>query len=416
MQIAARLRGQRVYRGWWIVSALFLASALVVGSSQYAFGLFVGPLEQTFGWTRTQINVSLSFTAVGSLAAPLLGRIMDRHGARPIMAVSLALIGISYLLRPLMTELWHWYGLSFLQYIGYAGASILPAGRLVGIWFRKTRGRVMGFTAMGNNFGGLVVPPIVGAVLSMASWQGAYLALAAITAVIVLYALVIVREFPSAEDTANEGASLSKGKQGDTQPVLTGWTVKEALHSKAFYFITATVLLGTFTYSTILPQVTAHLTNEGISVTAAASALSLLAIFGMGGKLVFGYMAEKITARYALMIDLLGQAAFVLLMLLVGSYPVLTWVAVPLFGFFMGAFGAMFQLIVQETFGVRYFGSIMGIVNMATVVSFGVGPILAGLSFDITGSYRIAFITIAVLFAAGSLLLTQARVARPDPA
>ena len=102
---ALRPKPLPIYAGWWVISAPFLAAMLTVGSGQYAFGLLIEPLEQEFGWTRTQINFSLSFTAVGSIIAPYLGYVMDKHGAKNILVASMLLIAVSYLLRPLMTEL-----------------------------------------------------------------------------------------------------------------------------------------------------------------------------------------------------------------------------------------------------------------------------------------------------------------------
>ena len=383
---------------------------MAIGSSQYAFGLFVEPLHDEFGWNRTQITASLSFTAIGSLLSPFIGRLMDQHGARRIIFVCIALVGSSFVLRPFMSELWHWYALSFLQFVGFQGASALPAGRLVGIWFSKTRGRVMGIAAMGNNFGGLVVPPIVAAVITLTSWRGGYIALAVMALFVLIVAIFLIKEFPSASDLARrDGVKTGPARSDDSRPalVLTGWTVREALRTRAFYAITVAVLLGTFTYSTILPQITAHLTSNDVSPTAAALALSGVAVMGMGGKLTLGFLAERITTRFTLMIDLLAQAAILTLMVLAPTQTIMI-VSVPLFGFFMGGFGALFQLIVQETFGVRYFGSIMGLVSMTTIVSFGVGPILAGASFDRTDSYQFAFLTVAVLFALGASCLTLA--------
>ena len=382
-----------------------MASGLTIGSSQYAFGLFVGPLEETFGWSRTQISASLSFTAVGSLIAPLLGRFMDRHGARPVLAFSLTLICLSFALRPMMTELWHWYALSLLQFVGYSGATILPAGRLIGIWFSRSRGRVMGITLLGNNFGGLWVPPVMALTLSMSSWRGSYVVLAVLTALVLIYAMIVLREYPKADDSEADGRMTRPQETS----ILTGWTLKEALHTKAFYAIATAVLMGSFTYSAVLPQVTAHLTNEGVSVTVASLALSVFAIFGMLGKLAMGFLSERIGSRYALMVDLGGQTLFVLVMMWAAT-PAVMWLSVPMFGFFLGGFGALFSIIIQDMFGIRHFGSIMGIINMATMVSFGVGPLLAGASFDLTGSYRAAFMITAVLFAIGALALTQARL------
>ena len=94
---------RREYDGLLIVGIVFLSSALTIGATNYAFGLYVKPLQETFGWSRTEILGSLSFWAIGSLTAPLLGRFMDNYGARPLLAGSLAVFGLSLVLRPMMT-------------------------------------------------------------------------------------------------------------------------------------------------------------------------------------------------------------------------------------------------------------------------------------------------------------------------
>ena len=83
------LRARRSYYGWLIVGVVFLASGMLIGTGSYAFGLFVEPLEDYFDWQRTAIQASLSFMAVGSLTGPLIGRVMDRHGARLVMSARL---------------------------------------------------------------------------------------------------------------------------------------------------------------------------------------------------------------------------------------------------------------------------------------------------------------------------------------
>ena len=89
-----------IIRAWAILVVVLMAMAVSVGGSMYAFGLIVPPMEAQFGWSRTQISASLSFVAVGSLAAPLLGRLMDRYGARPILVFSLTLAGGELLSAP----------------------------------------------------------------------------------------------------------------------------------------------------------------------------------------------------------------------------------------------------------------------------------------------------------------------------
>ena len=331
------------------------------------------------------------------------------------MAASLVVLGLSYSLRPLMTELWHWYALWLLHATSFPGTTLLPAGRLVGLWFRKTRGRMMGFVMMGNNFGGLIFPPITAVVLAVWSWQSAYIMLASLAFGIAAFTLVAVREPPTGGQFKETNRTTNEGRRSVSAPALTGWTVRQTLHSKAFYAIALSMLLGTFTYSTALPHMIAHLRAEGMSVTGASLALSVLAAVGMIGKLAFGYLAERITARYALMISLMGQVLW-LTFILNPSSALVIWTSVPLYGLFMGAYGALLVLIVQESFGILYFGTIMGLTDIVTVVSAGLGPILAGLSFDLTESYRVAFITVMAMLSAGALILTQARPREPIPA
>ena len=396
---------RRPHHGWAIAAILFLAAALNIGAGTYAFGLFVEPLENAFGWSRSAVSASLSFAAIGSLTSPLLGRFMDRHGARPLFIVSLLVMGTSFLLRPLMAQLWHWYALSFLQFVFSPGVSPLPIGRLVAIWFPGTRGRVMGMTIMGNNFGGATLPIITWLAIVNASWEAAYVVYAAIAGSIALLGLSMVHE----GGRSGAGAKTLAG-MGPSDAVLTGWTVSEALRTRAFYAITVATTLAMFTYSGVLPWVSSHLANEGMSAELAARAMTVLALAGMTGKMVFGSLADVITARRAMMLSLAGQVVFILLMVAYPTPP-LIWLFVPLYGLSMGAFGVLVTLIAQEAFGVKFFGSISGLIHMPSVTSLVAGPLIAGASFDLWQSYGPGFLTVAVMFVIAIGALTQARPA-----
>jgi MFS family permease len=327
------------------------------------------------------------------------------------MAFSLALMGLSFLLRPLMGALWHWYGLSVLQFVCFSGAALLPAGRLVGIWFPKTRGRVMGLTMMGNNFGGLVLPLIMSAVLAASSWQTGYLVLGIACVALAAVSFLVVRERPKTPVAVAAGAAVpnTSGSKHTAQPALTGWTVYEDLRVRAFYIITLVVLLGNFVYTVVVAQVYTHFRAEDVSKTQASIALSVVAAAGMAGKFSFGYLTERIPARFVMMLSFACQIVGLMLMLN-PAHPAVMWTGVPLFGLGMGAFGALAPLLVQEGFGLKSFGTIMGLVNLATVVPFALGPLLAGLAYDTTQSYKIAFLVMAAMQVIGILLLTQAKV------
>ncbi len=332
-----------------------------------------------------------------------MGSLMDRYGAKPIMVGSLIIMCIGFALRPLMTELWHWYFLSALQFGALNGAAIFPAGRLVGLWFPKTRGRVMGVTMMGNNFGGLTVPILIGlAIGSQAAWEIAYIYVAVAALIFAVLAFFIVQE-----------PSLDKMEQGTGQVKNEGfdgrnWLIRDLLKSPTFYAIALAIMLGNFTYTTVLGHVFAHLVDIDISETSAALCLTVLAGCGMFGKVILGYFTEKIQTRFVMMVCFVGQICGIILILLMGS-GVGVWFAVALFGFFMGSFGALVPLLVQDSFGIKSFGTIMGVISATTVISFGFGPILAGLSYDLLGSYQVAFIVVAIMFGVAVFVLNWAQ-------
>ena len=388
------------HRGWAIAAACFLASSVAVGGSQYSFGHFVEPLENTFGWTRTQIGLSLSLIAFGSFISPLIGSLIDKQGSRRIMAFSMAVFGISYLVRPFMTELWHWYFLSVVQSFSMVGAAMLPPGKLVGLWFPENRGRVIGITAMGNNFGGMVIQPIIAFLVTVYNWKVAYAVVGALGILVSIYSYLVVKN----PDSESKGI-LESEKNTDN---LIGFTLKEAIRTKTFYAITFAILCGTFTYSSLLPQVSSHLIINGVRESTASIAVSLFATCGMVGKFVFGNLSDKYGPRMALVLDLCGQAIFASLLVYAGDgLPV--WVIVPAMGFFLGAFGALYQLIVIDAFGVKHFGAIMGVIAISNAVPSFLGPIIAGMSFDITGSYAVAFVITSVIFVLGAISLKLTR-------
>ena len=395
-------------RGALIIGVVFSSTAIAVGVSQYAFGLFIVPIEETFGWTRTQISASLSFAAVGGLSAPLLGRAMDRFGARPIIVLSLTVFGASFCLRPLMTELWHWYALSFLQFATFSGLTVLPAGRLVAAWFPHIRGRMTGVAATGNNVGGLVMPVFIAALLAAMPWNEASMVIGITSFAIAGVAILVVREAPPAAGIESHRAGAAAGGAIRSAAALPDQDLRETVRTRTFYAVLAMITLGTFTYSTILPHALAHMVNKGMTNAAALSALGTLATAGVCGKLLFGWLSERFTARRMMISNLVGQAAFTAL-LAGAAHTGVVAIAAPLYGLFMGGFGALYILVVQESFGMRHYGSVMGLMNVGTVISFGLGPLIAGVSYDVSGGYGTAFLIVCGLFVAGAVSLAFAR-------
>ncbi len=392
----------RLHYGWVIGAVLFWGFVLTIGVTQYAFGVFVTELEADLGWSRTAINGSLSTFAVAGLAAPLVGWAVDRAGTRPVMAASLVALGVSQLLRPLMTDVWHLYALSLLQFAGLPGVVMIPVGRLVAVWFPEARGRAMGMTAMGANVGGIFLSSLSAALIVAIGWRASYVLFGALFLALVPVVLLVIRESPS--EASDDGSSGDRGLPA----LLRGLTTHQALRTRAFYFVVTGLFFAQLTYLSVLTQVVPHLEDVGVGRGEAAAALSLLALFGAIGKVSFGWLTERVPSRYVVVLSLGCQVAGILILVGAGSSRAF-WAFAPIFGIGFGALGALMPLLVQDTFGLRAFGTIFGLVNFFTLGAHLIGPPLVGASFDTTGSYLPAFLTVAALFVLGAGIIWRAR-------
>jgi len=317
------------------------------------------------------------------------------------MVASLLLISLGLLLRAGTSELWHFYLFTAISSIGMPGATILPAGRLVGIWFPKTSGRMMSFVTAGNNFGGLTIVPLAAAMIALAGWRWGFASLGLLVLGLAIVVMFVIREnAPRGPRNESDADSDSGG--------LSGITRSEALRSPAFYLIAAGVTGGAFTYSVVLTQLIPHLENEGFNRGAAAGALTAIAAIGLVGKFIFGLVSERVSARLSFIVTLAIQAIGLLLFILAGESQFI-WLAVVVFGLGFGGMGVLNALIVSEAFGIRAFGSIMGLVTLAGVIPHLVGPVVAGVIFDARGSYTLAFVLVIALYLVGAVALLVVR-------
>ena len=391
-------------RGWAIVWASFFTTAFVSGGSQYGFGMFVEPLEQEFGWTRTQINLSLSIGLISGLLSPIVGWGVDKYGSRTIMTVSLMIVGTSFFGRAGMTELWHWYALSAMLAIGFPG-TFLPVGKLVGTWFPATRGRMMGTVLAGNNVFGLVGVPLLSLVIQFQSWRLAYAIIGVGVLIVAVAIWFIVRSAPQSHNA----------QQSDFDPVDSNgfnpgdYSLREALNTRKFWLLLAGVTCAGFSYPSFMTQLIPHMQSVGWGSSQSTLVLTVLAGMALASKISWGLLSERLTARISFVIAISIMSSGVVLVTLAGS-SVFVWPAIIFFGAGFGGIGPLMSLVVMETFGLRNFGSIQGVVAMVlATVPVLIGPILAGSLFDLTGSYETSFWIVSVIFAAGGLLVLSVR-------
>lgn len=346
----------------------------------------------------------MSIGLIAGLLAPLAGWILDRHGARLVMTASLGIVAVAFFLRAGMTELWQWYALSALLAVGMPG-TFMPVGKLIGTWFPKTRGRMMGTAITGNNVFGLIGVPLLNVVVISQGWRLGYAIIGTCLAATALAAWLVIRDSPS-QGPVIERQGPSTGRRN---PPDLDLTIKEASRTPAFWLIMAGLTCAGFSYPSFMTQLIPHMEAEGWDSAKATFALTALAGIALASKITWGRLSERLTARISFVIAILIMSSGVVMVILARD-TAMVWPAIIYFGMGFGGIGPLMTLVILEAFGLKNLGAIQGSISLvAQILPVLIGPILAGALFDSTGSYRASFAIAAGIFAIGAVCVFAAR-------
>ena len=427
-------RLRRVYFGYYVIAALFIAEIAVTGVSFYSFSLFITAWQDdaALGWSLTAINGSFLIGLPLALTSPLLGRFIDERGARLAMLLGVPLIGGTFILEAFMTEIWHLWVAQGLLITGQS-AAFLGTGKLVGLWFDTDRGRMMGIALAGNNAGGVIMAPMSALFIDAFGWRVTVFVFG--LAIIVINSLLIwlwvrdqpedviaearrvgrEREAQTAEALLAATAAANAGPEsGDASPAAAsqGVTWQRSLRMPAFWLL-AIAFVATFaSIFAVLNQLGKHLEIVGISTATAGGALGLLGAFGFLGKLIFGFLSERFPSRYGFAAICVLQVLGIVILLLLRT-PAQVWMLWPfvaVYGVGFGAVGALMPLVVADTFGLLAYATIFGAQQLILRVVNGGLPPVVGWSVDYTGTYEAAFVATIVSLFIGAVCVVFARV------
>ena len=313
---------------------------------QFAFGVFITPLEEEFGWTRTQINISLTLGVITAFISPFTGRLLDMYGSRWIMAISLASIALGFFLRAIMTDLWQFYLFSILIVLGVPGTTMMPVGRLVGLWFPTTRGRMMGVVTAGNNFGGMVTIPLAAGMIALAGWRWSFAAMGFVVLLVMVLIVLVIRDDPDEIDREAGKRWAPKGQPGQqARSLLSGFTTNQAFRMRTFWFLMIAMGLQQFARTAVSTQLFPHLEQKGFGIGTAAAMVSVVSFFAVASKVISGRVSESLTARYTYVIIIALQMVSMGLLILFGGSAAV-WIALVIFGLGMGGVGTLGPLVI----------------------------------------------------------------------
>jgi len=399
-----------LYYGWWLVLAVFVGEMFAIGSTTYAFGLFVKPLEQEFGISRGDANKGLALFIVGmGLSAPLIGRLLDRRSARAVMLFGAAWMATGLVAIALAPSL-GWMALATLLVLGSGAAMIGPltANTLASRWFERRRGRALGVVAVGTSVGGTLLVPLIAYNIEAYGWRQALMLQAGLVLLIVgALALWVVRDRPQDLGLLPDGAAQSPDQAVVPKASQVGpeWTVGRLLRQRDFWCIGLSVGLTFAVTQSVLASLVPYAADAGIDAKKAALLVSSLSVCSILGKLLFGALAERVDKRWLL----LAVVAFTLLQLVtLIVQPDFGWLLMVcgLAGFALGGELPVWAAIIAERFGPRSFGTVMGLMNPINMVCSLAAISYVGLAYDRSGGYAQPFtVFLGVALAAGVMTL-----------
>ena len=392
----------------WIRLGVALALMTIGGAGMYSMSVALPPLQAEFGIARADASLPYTLTMIGfGIGGILMGRLSDRFGVRvPVFtgAVSLALGFIAAGASRNLLEFSAAQGLL----IGLLGtsATFVPLVADISLWFTRRRGIAVAIVMCGNYLAGAVWPPVMQYFIDHSGWRATYIGTGVFCLIAMPLLALALKGKPPAIAAAAAGAAHARSAPPDPERPL-GFSPRALQTLLCIAGVSCCVAMS-------MPQVhmVAYCGDLGYPAARGAEMLSLMLGFGIVSRLVSGWVADRIGGLRTLLLGAVLQAVALALFLPFQQLAAL-YVISALFGLFQGGLVPSYPIVVREYFPPREAGVRTGTVLMATLFGMALGGWLPGWIFDLTGSYRAAFVNgIAwnlVTTTIALLLLTRSR-------
>lgn len=397
---------------YWIVLACAVGLGLGFGPLfMNTLPTLIKPLAQAFGWSRAQASSGIAIaTLFQAFGMPLVGRLMDRFGVRPVVIASTLAFSAMLYVFSLQTGSFAMYlVLSAVLGIAAVGSTPLSYMALLAKWFDGRLGAAMGVAMVGIGLGYAGAPTLVARWSQSMGWQGAFAGLAALAALGVVNAWLLLYE-----PTRVAGSQVRADRTGGDLP---GLTLAQARGTKTLWLLAGIALLISTAVAGTAFHLVSMMGDRGYTLTDAAAVGSVVGVAVLVSRLLTGFLLDRFPVpRIACAVFLAGAAG--MLMIWFGATGAAPYAAAFCLGVAGGAEGDILPYASRRYFGMRSYGQIYGILVAMHTLGVVVGPLLMGVAFDRGGGYGpmlLVFSAVSVLMAGAVLLLGHPRFeADPD--
>lgn len=353
------------------------------GTSQYLIGVLVGPIAQDLGWNKAAINGAYSLTVlISGFLGFGVGRALDRFGARTLMSIGSVVMGASLLMLAGVRTLPQFYAVWGAGFgIGTALTYYPVSFTVVANWFENRRMSALSTLTFMGALSSTLFYPLNGFLVGAFGWREAVAILGAIQIAVTLplHAL-LVRRHPEDLGLRPDGA----GNPSAGADAEMGMLLREAVRTRAFWLITATISLSFFASTTVIIEHIIFLTSRGFAASLVTTIVGLFGLAYLPGRALVVYASRRVRLRILVAGALALEAIGVVILL--GAHTIAAIVAyVIVFGSAYGALSPLRGAIMAEHFGRRAYGAIIALQGIPIAILAALGPLVGGKLIDAFG-------------------------------
>ncbi|WP_292102264.1 MFS transporter, partial [Mesorhizobium sp.] len=373
---------------WVIVAAGALMTCVALGA-MFSLAIFLEPMSIDTGWSRAGISsaMTLNFLVMG-IGGFAWGAIYDRVGARPVVLAGAVLLGLALVVASRANSLLI-FQLSYGVIVGLAASAFFaPMIALTTAWFDTNRSLAVSLVSAGMGVAPMTISPFARWLISAYDWRTAMFDIGVMAWVLLLPAVFLVRQPPAAG--AADGGMPARAADDP------GMSVGQALRSPQFLVLGMTFFACCAAHSGPIFHMVSYAMACGVAPMAAVSIYSVEGLAGLGGRLLYGVLGDRLGVKPVLITGLAIQAAVIAAYLAVGRLEQFYVLAV-IFGATYGGVMPLYAVLAREYFGPRIIGTVFGAATMLSSLGMSFGPLAGGMIYDAYASYSWLFIGSALV-------------------
>jgi MFS family permease len=395
---------------WLVLLGCIGCYSIPVGIIGNTAGLYVAPVMNEFGWDQTSTTMYRTIQPlVAAVCTPLAGRMFAKYSPRLILTLTSLVFGLASLGTAFATQLWQWNLYGVVYGVTCAFFMYLAAPVLVNRWFHRSNGLALGLTAAALSVLAAITSPIAQSLIDSGGWRYSRLVICGVATVAsVVLTFLFVRDSPKKLGVLayGEGDVKRVDAPADAVGAGEGATIAQALRSPGLYLVIgiAAIIVMTAAFFQQIPTYTA---KSALGAGAGAMAVSIVMIGGTIGKLVLGWLSDRIGIKPTAIAAMLCGALGMLLAFLAPNVWVF-YLGMVVFGIGYAGLTVVVPLLVRNSFGSLSYADIFSWVSTGIFLATSLSFLVYGRIVDLTGSFTWCFVLVIALYLIAALLITPA--------